>query len=139
MQTYTYSVSDTATAIIQGPDGFDPAKCFKGQLPDGGVWVSAPDNIEPGATFANGSWTNPLPPVPQSVSRFQARAALLGAGLLASIEAAIAQADPVAQLAWSDAQEFRRDSPTVLAISAGLGLTDEQLDELFRTASTITA
>lgn len=73
------------------------------------------------------------------VSRFQARAALLGAGLLATADAAIQGADEVAKLAWSDAQEFRRNSPLVAAIAAQLGLTDTQLDDLFRQAATIEA
>jgi hypothetical protein len=78
--------------------------------------------------------------VPQTVSRFQARAALHLAGLLETIEGAIAiSTDDMVKLAWNEAQEFKRLSPTVLAISAGLGLTDEQLDDLFITAATIEA
>lgn len=73
------------------------------------------------------------------VSRFQARAALYGAGLLTTADAAIQAADEVAKLAWADAQEFRRNSPLVAAIAAQLSLTDEQLDDLFRTAATIEA
>ena len=78
--------------------------------------------------------------VPQSVSRFQARGALHLAGLLETVETAMATStDKMAQLAWTDAQEFRRESPTILAISAALGMTDEQLDNLFTIAATIDA
>jgi hypothetical protein len=81
-----------------------------------------------------------LPPsVPFSVTPFQAKAALLGAGLLPAVEAAIAAASPIAQLAWSDATAFTRDSPTIAALSAQLGLTPAQVDELFITASAIEA
>lgn len=80
--------------------------------------------------------TDGVPPV---VSRFQARAALHLAGLLAAAEAAVAQADAITQLAWKDAIEFRRDSPALNGLAAGLGLTSEQLDELFVTASRIHA
>lgn len=73
------------------------------------------------------------------VSRFQARAALHGAGLLASAESAISQGSDLAQMAWADAQEFRRNSPTVAAIAGALSLTDEQLDDLFKQAATIEA
>ncbi|MDG5498978.1 hypothetical protein [Marinobacter sp. BGYM27] len=73
------------------------------------------------------------------VSRFQARAALYGAGLLANADAAIQGADDLAKLAWNDAQEFRRNSPLVAAIAAELGITDLQLDDLFRQASIIEA
>jgi hypothetical protein len=73
------------------------------------------------------------------VSRFQARAALLQNNLLDTAAGAIAQADAMSQLAWEDAQEFRRNSPLVASIGGALGLTDEQLDDLFRLAKTIEA
>jgi hypothetical protein len=72
-------------------------------------------------------------------SRFQAKAALHLAGLLDTIEAVVASADPVAQIAWADAAEFRRNSPTIADLAAGAGLTDAQIDDLFRVAATITA
>ena len=77
--------------------------------------------------------------VPQIVSRFQARAALHLAGLLDQVEALIADADPIAQIAWQDAVEFRRDSPTINGLAAQIGMTQEQLDDLFRAAAGITA
>jgi len=73
------------------------------------------------------------------VSRFQAMAALLDAGLLAGVNLALAGAGPVAQLAWAEAVEFRRNSPTIAALAVGLGLTDTQIDDLFRAAAQITA
>jgi desulfoferrodoxin (superoxide reductase-like protein) len=77
--------------------------------------------------------------VPKVVSRFQARAALAMAGLLDAVEAVIGQADIITRIAWQDAQEFRRDSPTIAALAATLNLTNEQLDALFIQAATITA
>ncbi len=73
------------------------------------------------------------------VSRFQARAALMGSGLLATADAAIQGADEMAKLAWADAQEFRRNSPLVAAIAAQLGMDEIQLDYLFRQAANIEA
>jgi hypothetical protein len=83
----------------------------------------------------------PPPQVPQSVTRFQAKAALLGAGLLEQVEAYMAMPDTpmVTKLAWTDTQDFERASPTVAGLSALLGLTSEQVDELFITASGISA
>lgn len=72
-------------------------------------------------------------------SRFQARAALLSAGLLATVEAAVAQADAFVQIAWADAVEFRRNSPTIAALQSAVGLTDAQIDDLFRSAMQIEA
>ncbi|MCO5213685.1 MAG: hypothetical protein M9936_28635 [Caldilinea sp.] len=83
----------------------------------------------------------PPPGPPQVVSRFQARAALHLAGLLTAVEALMADpaTDTLARLAWTDAQEFRRTSPTMLAMASALSLTDEQLDQLFVTAAGIEA
>lgn len=78
-------------------------------------------------------------PVPQTVSRFQARAALLHAGKLAEVEAAIAQASPMDQLAWAETTEWLRDSPTINAIGAAVGLSPSDIDDLFRVAAGITA
>lgn len=72
-------------------------------------------------------------------SRFQARAALHIAGLLPQVEAAVAAADPLVQIAWADATEFRRNSPTIAALASSLSLTDAQIDDLFRSAAQITA
>lgn len=83
----------------------------------------------------------PPPGPPQVVSRFQARAALHLAGLLEQVEALMAapETDALWRLAWADAIEFRRDSPTLVAMAAALSLTDEQLDQLFITAAGLVA
>ena len=72
-------------------------------------------------------------------SRFQAKAALHGAELLDHVPAALESADPVAQLAWEDASEFKRNSPTILALAGEFRLGPDDLDELFRTAMQIEA
>lgn len=72
-------------------------------------------------------------------SRFQAKAALAAAGLLSASEAAVAAADSTAQLAWAEAIEFRRNSPTIAALAAAVGLTDSEIDDLFRAAMQIEA
>jgi hypothetical protein len=77
----------------------------------------------------------PPPIVITSVTMRQARLALLGAGLLEQVNAAIT--DPVAQIEWEYAQTVERHSPLVQNLAAGLGLTEEQLDNLFTLASTL--
>lgn len=79
--------------------------------------------------------------VPLVVSRFQALAALMQAGLLENVEAYMAQegTDAFVKLAWHEAQEFRQDSPTVVGLQTILGLTDEQLEDLFKFAATVSA
>lgn len=71
------------------------------------------------------------------VSRFQARAALAQRGLLATAEDVVAGADTVTQLAWSEAVEFRRLSPAIMALAPALGLTESDLDDIFRAAAEI--
>ena len=80
-------------------------------------------------------------PVPDKVSRFQARAALHMHGLLSSAEALMAdpETDPIARIAWQDAQQFERPSPTIAAIAQVLGWTDDFVDQLFITAGGISA
>lgn len=79
--------------------------------------------------------------VPDVVSRFQARAALHNAGLLSAVETLIhnEETDPIVKLAWQDATEFRRDSPTVVTMALALKLSADQIDDLFRAAAQITA
>lgn len=78
--------------------------------------------------------------VPQAVSRFQARRALKDAGLFASVESAInASASDFLVDAWNEAAEFRRASPLIAGIAAALGLSSDQLDDLFRDAALIIA
>lgn len=81
------------------------------------------------------------PSVPQVVSRFQARAALHLAGLLSQVETMMSDpaTDPIARIAWTDAQEFRRTSPTVQMMGALLALSDAQIDDLFVSASGVEA
>ncbi len=113
--------------------GYYVAAAFRGR-PAPAVWSDAEVDHPPGMPVLGRN------PVPQSVSRFQARAALHNAGLLPAVEAAIAASgDALAQIAWADAASFERSSPTVAAIAAGLGVTDSQIDDLFRAAAKIIA
>lgn len=75
------------------------------------------------------------------MSAFQARAALYQMGMLEAVETFMAYptTDPIAKLAWERAQEFNRDSPTILTVAPALGLSDSQLDDIFRFAATIEA
>lgn len=81
----------------------------------------------------------PAAPVPSAVTMRQARLALLQAGLLDQVNAAIAAMPGVegeaARIEWEYAQEVRRDSPLVAGLSATLGLTEAQLDDMFRMAA----
>lgn len=74
------------------------------------------------------------------ISRFQARAALMQAGLLDQVEAAVAASDdPLIALAWADTTVWPRTSPTIAALADTVGLTGAQIDDLFRAAAQIQA
>lgn len=79
--------------------------------------------------------------VPETVTRFQARAALHIAGHLSTVEVLMTnESTPMlARLAWQDALEFKRQSPTVLTMGAALGLKDVDIDQLFIAAAQIEA
>lgn len=73
--------------------------------------------------------------VPQSVSPRQARLALLAAGLLDQVEAAVTTAGGATKIAWDHANSIKRTDPNVLSVGARLAMTDSQIDDLFRAAS----
>ena len=83
----------------------------------------------------------PVPVVPASVTMRQARLALLGAGMLPSVEAAIdALSEPqrsAARIEWDYSNEVQRHNGFVSALAPALNLTEQQLDELFVLASTL--
>lgn len=89
------------------------------------------------------AWVEGVPeaqPVPAIVSRFQAKAALALAGKLTDAEAAVAASGSVVlQLAWAEANEFRRDSPGINALAPMIGLDAAGLDALFIAAAQIEA
>lgn len=80
-------------------------------------------------------------PVPNAVTMRQARLALLAAGKLAAVDAAIANLpEPdrtAAQIEWEYSQEVRRDKQFVAMLAPALGLSEEALDDLFRVAATL--
>lgn len=73
--------------------------------------------------------------VPQSVTPRQARLALLNAGLLDQVEAAIAVGSRADQITWEFAVDVRRDYPMIANLGTALGLTGAQIDDLFRAAA----
>ena len=74
-------------------------------------------------------------PVPQQVTMRQARLALLSAGLLDDVEMVIAAAGRAAQLEWEYAAVVDRSNPAIAAVQQQQGLTDAQIDALFREAA----
>lgn len=74
-------------------------------------------------------------PVPAVVSAAQARLALLNAGLLDTVKAAVDQADEATQIWFEYATEWRRDNAVLTALVAQLGLSSGEIDDLFKAAA----
>ena len=92
--------------------------------------------------YAPGEIVRPEPPanpVPQEVTVLQAMKALDAAGISAAYEAwANDPARTFLEKAFiTRAQAWRRDDPVLASGAEALGLTAEQLDDLFRLADTL--
>ena|SRR5690554_1597465 len=85
----------------------------------------------------------PPVPVPASVTKRQAKEALIRQGLhQAALDAIAAIPDPteraLAENYWTESQAFERGNATLIAMATtGLGMTEAQLDDLFRYAETL--
>lgn len=77
------------------------------------------------------------PPVPPVIPAWKGKAALREAGLLDAVENAIAAAGGRVQDAWAGASEWDRSSEFLLSLAAKLGLTTNQIDEMFRAADAV--
>lgn len=72
--------------------------------------------------------------VPTKITRLQAKLQLLEIGLLDEVEEMVKQ-DRRVELYWTDAQSIERNHPILNQMVMALGLTSEQLDNLFIEAS----
>ena len=72
--------------------------------------------------------------VPQSITPLQAKLQLLKLGLLDEVEALVT-GDRTSQLYWEYASVIERDNEILLMMAEQLGLTSEQVDEMFIAAS----
>jgi hypothetical protein len=77
------------------------------------------------------------PPSPQSITPRQAKLALYGAGLLDEVEAMVARADRAVQIHYHESVIWLRNDPVLIGLATQLGMTTEQLDELFIQAATL--
>jgi len=122
-------IAGTATDDYSGPDAFIPAPA-EFDIARMGEYV-----------IADGVASIPPPGVPQSVTMRQARLALHAAGLLTSVDAAIAgMSEPdktVASITWEFAQTVDRGFGMVPQLASALGMTETQIDALFVAAAAL--
>jgi hypothetical protein len=96
-------------------------------------WLAEGNTPEP--------YVPPPPPIPSTVTRFQALAVLAVGGYLPTIRTYIATLgeDNITRLAWESASEWERTSPTLNALATMLNLTSAEVDALFVAASQVSA
>ena len=106
------------------------------------VDVTLPDDYAPGRYTYDGGFVRvpdpvPVVPVPTSVSPRQIRQALTRANLRSQVEDAVTAGDQDLKDWWEFATSCERNHPMVVEMAQGLGVTDEQLDDLFNLAATL--
>jgi len=97
------------------------------------AWLAEGNTPEP--------YVPPPPPIPSTVTRFQALAVLAAGGYLPTIKTYIATLgeDNITRLAWENAADWERTSPTLNALATMLNLTSAEVDDLFVAASQVSA
>ena len=112
---------------------------------ESGAFVNPETNVEYLQWLAAGNTPDPYvpppTPIPATVTRFQALATLAAGGWLDTVHVYIdaLPRNNVQRLAFENATDWERTSPTVNAIAAMLGLSDAQVDDLFIAASQVSA
>lgn len=126
MKTYKYIDADNSVCAVFDEDGISRMSMLASALSPDAV-------IEP--------YVAPPPPVPSTVSRFQARAALVQSGWFTMVDGFMAALDPqdIRRMAWEDATTFDRSSATLKAMQQMLGLSEAAMDSLFTLAASIEA
>ena len=79
----------------------------------------------------------PQNPVPKTVSPRQIRLALNQLGLRATVEQAVASGSQDLRDWWEYALDIERDNALVVGMAQQLGITEQQIDDLFRLSATL--
>jgi hypothetical protein len=75
--------------------------------------------------------------VPEKCTPRQARLALLGGGKLANVKQMVNSLSEADQITWEYATEINRSDPLIKSMGAALGMTEAQIDNMFRVAVTL--
>ncbi len=75
--------------------------------------------------------------VPVSVSRRQAKQAMLARGILDEVEEIVSKSPRSMQIDWEDAYRFDRSWPVIDELLSGLGMSSKDIDEMFIEASSL--
>lgn len=136
--TYYYRAADERVAEF---DADLMAAWVAAANPKAQGWVEIADPPSPAHTWDGSQWVAPPPYVPSEVTMRQARLALLAAGKLSLVDAAIASMpEPhrsAAQITWEYSNAVQRHNAFTAQLGPALGLTEAQMDQLFITAAAI--
>jgi len=129
--------------IGEGGGYFDPERVIwdervDGPLPDD-VQIGGMVRFDGGLVFSQDRMDEhqqaSRPEIPQTVTMRQARLALLAAGKLSAVDAAIASLPSpqkeAAQIEWEFSSVVDRNRPLVQTLGPALGLSEAELDALF--------
>lgn len=103
-------------------------------------FIEAPAEVLPGYLYDGVTFTAPPPPsapVPDRITKLQAKRALTSVGLYDQFKAAISDpgTDADTREDYELAVELQRTDPLVVQFGTALGLDDSALDDLFRAAA----
>lgn len=141
MYLYSASTRGFYTAVVHGEN--IPADAVEVSIEEYVALIVSPPPGKVILPDVSGRPTLQDPPigVPPRVTMRQARLALLQAGLLDEVEAALAalpgDEGRAARIEWDYSSEVWRNKPFVQQLAVSIGLSEAQLDELFITAAGI--
>lgn len=125
--TWTPEVPATLDA-----DGVELTPLIPGYYTEGAVVntiVHAPNTPDP--------YVAPPTPIPTVLTMRQARLALLNAGLLTQVNAAVAAGSEQVKIEWEFSNEVQRSNPLITELATALGLDSATLDQLFLAGSVL--
>jgi hypothetical protein len=128
-----YKLTDSTNIVRVADATYIPADPANTDYQQYLAWLAEGNTPEP--------YTPPPTPIPSSVTRFQALATLAAGGWLDVVHTyfdALPRSN-VQRLAFENAGDWERTSPTVNALAQMLGLSDSQVDDLFIAASQVSA
>lgn len=117
----------------------DPWPTFNASL----IWVECGGDVKPGYSWNGEEFLPPeeIKEIPNTVTMRQARLALLQSGLLSMVNEAIETLDgemgDLARIEWNYSSTVTRDHSLVNLMADEIGLSPEQLDELFILAASL--
>ena len=146
----TVEITDEqAIAALALIEARQPAILFDGRITNPQLEIAAGGIMRWSEEAESWSITPYVPPVPSSITAWQAKAALSmtphpqAGTMLVAAEATIAAMPDgsekiVVQSAWANNANFERTSPTILSFGSALGMTSDDLVNLFRLGGSLT-